>query len=293
MTENSTTPEGTADNSNLNTESTSQLGEFNIKEAAERSLKQNLNKRQNSIDDAMRQAEFNNLKKPSTISLDDMSSLELPDESKGVDYKRVVETLPDDAKQLLGNLRADYTRKTQALAQQQKELEARMKALTESDFFKKTQEIANSQQVELDPYDIQSFETRIQQEVAKRMNEMFQPIQEQQQIQMKQLKFQEFKQAHPDMDSLKVEIANELTANHALSLQDAYFIAKGKVSAKRLAEIENERAYEKENARNIGLKIGTPRDSAPGRPPAGLSGYELYTWFERNPGKISSQNRKK
>lgn len=286
------TTENNVQPTTLSTETPQNVEIGNIKASVERSKKQQLNQRNNRLEDAMKAAELNTLKKPETISLDDMSTLELPEESKGVDYRRVVDALPDDAKQLLGNLRADYTRKTQALAQQQKELEARMKALTESDFFKQTAEIASKEDVQLDPYDLQSFEARIQQEVARRMQDMFQPIQQQQELQMRQMKLQEFKSAHPDLDDYKSDIVAELQSNHNLSLQDAYFIVKGKSNAAKLAELQAENAERKSRMQEVGLKIGTPRDGQPNKPPPGLKGWELYQWYERNPTKRTSIRKK-
>ena len=135
------------------------------------------------------------MQKPETISLENLEDVNLP-EGKGIDFRSVVEALPDDAKTLIGNLRADYTRKTQQLANQRKELEAQMKSLTESEFFAKVQERANQPDVQLDPYDTESFNQRIEQEVARRLNQMYEPVRQQQELQMRQLKLQEFKNQH-------------------------------------------------------------------------------------------------
>ena len=60
------------------------------------------------------------------VSIDNLTDNEALDEGghKGIDYNRVIGALPDDAKNLLSNIRADYTRKTQDLVNQRKELEA-------------------------------------------------------------------------------------------------------------------------------------------------------------------------
>ena len=59
-----------------------------------------------------------------------MTESESP-EVKWCNYKECGLALPDEAKILMGNLRADYKRKTQELALQRKELEVQMAALTE------------------------------------------------------------------------------------------------------------------------------------------------------------------
>ena len=213
---------------------------------------------------------------------EEVADIDLPT-GKGVNFKTVVEALPEDAKTLIGNLRADYTRKTQELANQRKELEARMAALTESGVYDQVKELANREPVELDPYDTKSFEDRIEQEVSKRMEQLLKPIAEQQELQARQYKLQEFKTKHPDLEDMKVEVAEELQRNHHLALEDAYYIVKGRKNAQELQALRDENAHRKEQMRNAGLKIGTPRDFNPNRPPPNLKkGHEIYDWLKRN-----------
>jgi len=288
MSDQSNNPQGTAEINNsettLNTETSS--GETN-----ETTLLADENPRNPSLGrdragDAMRRAELESLKKPENIALEDMDEFDLP-EGKGIDYRAVVDALPDDAKTLLGNLRADYTRKTQELATQRKELEAQMKAITSSEFFDKVRERASQPDVELDPYNTDTFNERIEQEVARRLQDMFEPMRQQQELQMRQMKLNQFKTEHPDLEGMKGEVANELKNNPNLSLQDAYYIVKGRTTTSRLKELESENERRRNMMRENGLKIGTPRDVNPNKPPKGLKGYELYQWFERNKAKKS------
>ena len=235
-------------------------------------------------DEALKKATLETLKKPENIALDDLEDVELQ-EGKGVDYRKVIDALPDDAKTLLGNLRADYTRKTQELATQRKELEAQMKALTEGEFFQKVRERANTPDVELDPYNTETFNARIEQEVARRLQDMFEPVKQQQELQMRQMKLQEFKNKHPDLETMKVEVAEVLKNNPSLSLQDAYYITKGKQTNEKLALLERENAERKARMREVGLKINTGQQVNPNKPPKGLKGFELYQWFERQKSK--------
>ena len=66
------------------------------------------------------------VKTPETMSVETLSEVDGLDEGghKGIDYNRVINNLPEEAQKLLSNLRADYTRKTQELASQRKELES-------------------------------------------------------------------------------------------------------------------------------------------------------------------------
>jgi hypothetical protein len=242
---------------------------------------QGQNKGQRQVD-ALNQAKLQQMKIQQQASLEEVADIDLPT-GKGVNFKTVVEALPEDAKTLIGNLRADYTRKTQELANQRKELEARMAALTESGVYDQVKELANKDPVELDPYDTKSFEARIEQEVSKRMEQLLKPIAEQQELQARQYKLQEFKTKHPDLEDMKVEVAEELQRNHHLALEDAYYIVKGRKNAQELQALRDENAHRKEQMRNAGLKIGTPRDFNPNRPPPNLKkGHEIYDWLKRN-----------
>ena len=284
MAEATATPaaETAAQQTTLNTESTSTETGNNTQALVDNARKKVFG-RTNQVrqEEALRAAEFAQMKKPENIALEDMNDFDLP-EGKGVDYKSVVEALPDDAKTLIGNLRADYTRKTQELAQQRKQLEAEMSALTNSEFYKRNAELAASEDVQLDPYDTESFEAKIQQEVARRLQDMFEPVKQQQEMEMKKMKLEQFKAEHPDLQELKGDVAKLLQGNHALSLQEAYFIAKGQRDSTRLRELEEENRARRAQMQEFGLKIGTPRDARPNRPPKGLKGFELYQWFERN-----------
>tara|TARA_R100000005_G_C4997365_1_gene204096 strand:+ start:2111 stop:3007 length:897 start_codon:yes stop_codon:yes gene_type:complete len=284
-TANAETP---VETSTLNTETSSDTTNENIGEVKENAIHKVRKAfgRTNEVrqSEALRQAEFEQMKKPENIALEDLQDIELS-EGKGVNYKQVVEALPDDAKTLLGNLRADYTRKTQELAQQRKELEAQMKALTEGEFFQKVKERAGQEDVALDPYDTKSFESRIEQEVARRLQDMFEPVRQQQELQMRQMKLQEFKTAHPDLEDMKTEVADLLKSNTNLTLQDAYYIAKGKKTSSELAQLRDEVAERKAKMREVGLKIGQGTSANPNRPPSGLKGFELYQWFERQKAK--------
>lgn len=280
-----TTTESSVSETTLNTESSSGDTNENIGNEASKPTKKVFgDTAQNRQSEALRKAKLDQARKPKSISLEDLADEDLP-EGKGVDFRQVLEVLPDDAKTLIGNLRADYTRKTQELASQRKELEAQMKALTDGEFFKRVKEQASQPDVELDPYRTETFEARIQQEVARRMQEAFQPLQQQQELQMRQMKLTEFKTNHPDLDDMKHDVADLLKSNPSLSLQDAYFITKGKKSTTRLNALEQENAERKARMREIGLKIGQGKDVNPNNPPKGLKGYDLYQWFERQKQK--------
>lgn len=203
---------------------------------------------------------------------------------KGLDFSRVIEDLPDDAKNLMSNLRADYTRKTQALAEERKKLEALRNSLANDDFNRSIDEVANRETVQLDPYDDNSFNARIEQEVARRLQEMMKPIRMEQQLSEKKQALENFKRDNPDLMDYRSEVAEMLQKNEALSLQDAYYIVKGRKTQTRLQELEEENKLRTEKMREAGLKISTGTRGSE-KPPKGMKGYEVYKWLKSREGK--------
>lgn len=175
-------------------------------------------------------------------SIDDLLSADIPDpifkseeNYTGINYQDVVQSLPDDAKKIIANLRSSYTKKTQELAEQQKimkqhveEITAQRKAMFDSDFYSNIQQQASQENKDLDPYDPKSFESRIQNEVAKRMQEMLKPMKQAQELQQQKYALETFKREHPDLESMKKEVASVLMQNEHMNLEQAYWVVKGK-----------------------------------------------------------------
>lgn len=275
------TGEPTATETESSVESTSTEGGYDLEALHKKA--QDRNSGQDRISKALDIAKNGEVKIPEQATVEDLATANLPEgEFKGIDYNRVINELPDDAQKLLSNLRSDYTRKTQQLAQQRKQLEERMAALEQSGFNQEVRELASQEPVELDPYDTKTFEARIEQEVAKRLNQMMEPIREQQFVTQKKAELQEFKNQHPDLLDYKQDIVQVLKARPEMSLQDAYYMIKGQKQSARVAEMEAELSQRKRLMAETGLKLGTPARGADMRPPKGLKGYEIYQWIKNN-----------
>ena len=218
---------------------------------------------------------------PESMTIEQLSEVDMSDEGghKGIDYKKVVSSLPEDAQKLMANLRADYTRKTQELSAQRKEVESLQQSLMNSEFNKTIDTLAGAETIELDPYDTQSFETRIQQEVARRMQEMMKPIRQEQELNTKRQALESFKSDNPDLMEYKNDIVPLLQSNDALSLQDAYYIVKGKAQNEQLRKLQEENTARKDKMRETGLKINAGTQGGT-KPPKGLKGYEIYKWLQ-------------
>jgi len=213
-----------------------------------------------------------------SVSIDDIKDANLPaGDHKGIDYNKVMEDLPADAQKLLANIRKSYTQKTQELSKMKNDLQSQMAAFQNQETMDKFEQLSQ-RNTELDPYDTRSFENRIEEEVARRMQAMMKPMQEQYQLQQRKAKLDSWTAQNPDYTDYKTEIVGLLKGNKSLDLQSAYYIAKGKAKTAKAKELEAEVARYKEAARNYGLKVSAGNTITGKKPPTGLSSYDLYKW---------------
>lgn len=228
------------------------------------------------------------------MSLDDLLDADFSDdpimgqEHRGLPhYTEVLKHVPENARKLVANLRADATRKTQYLADARRQLDAERaqlaqerEALYNGDFARKVHETAAQDTKDIDLYDEAGLQKRIEIETARRLKDMLQPMQEQLQVQQRQQALESFKASNPDMTepTIKAAIVKELVARPDLKLEDAYHIVKG-----RLASEENSRLRSEQNTRRTAQrqaieKTGTRSSVGTVKAPAGLSAWEAYQW---------------
>lgn len=218
-------------------------------------------------------------------TIDSLEEVNLPEGThKGINYNNVVEALPEDAQKLLANMRSSYTKKTQELAAQRKELQMQMEALQNSKVYENISEVAQ-RQTQLDPYDTETFNARIEEEVARRMQQMMKPMQEEYQLQQRKQKLDAWTAEHPDFKDYKTDIVELLKTNRALDLQSAYYIVKGKSQTEALKAQQAELKQYKDAARQYGLKVSAGNNVTSKRPPKGMKSYELYKWVKDNAAK--------
>jgi len=223
-------------------------------------------------------------KTPETMSLEDLANAELPNgEHKGIDYNRVLKSLPEDAQKLLANMRSNFTKKTQELADERRQLQSQMEALSKSGFSQKLDEVAD-RNTELDPYDTKTFEAKIQEEVARRMREMVKPLEDQYQLDQIKLKYERFKSENPDLlqPEIKSGVAKLLNENPNLDLPTAYKIVKADKVLKENVAAHEELTNLRESARQFGLKTSSGRNNTGTlKPPSGLKSHEIYQWYSK------------
>jgi len=202
-------------------------------------------------------------------------------ETKGLNYAKVYEDLPDDGKKLIANLRADYTKKTQSLSEARKQLEADRKAMLESGFYDKVKTASESFTGELDPFNPSSIEAKIQAEVAKRMKEMIEPLRQEAELNKRQIALDNFKKENPDLQEYKTDIAKLLMADKTLTLEKAYWIVKGQKTTEYSRKTESELAEYKKAARDYGLKVGGANRGTAGNIPDHVrqkGAVAIYEW---------------
>ncbi len=218
----------------------------------------------------------------------DVSGDVLNTSHKGINWNDTLSGLPEDAQKLIGNLRTDYTRKTQAIAEQRKALEAERKALLNSEFAQGLEETVNRDLGEFDPFSNESVQAKIEQEVARRMQQMIEPLRSEYELQQRQFALQNFKDDHPDLTTYKTEIAEMLLQDNSLSLERAYYIVKGKAKTEESKRANEELASYKQAAREYGLKVGGGRKpTLSSRIPESVKkkgAYEVYKWVSAQKG---------
>lgn len=216
---------------------------------------------------------------------------------KGINYKEVLSELPPAAQKLVANLRSDYQRKTSDLSEQRKameatraNLEAQRKALLDSDFYRDVNEAADKELGEFNPYDDKSFEERIQKEVAQRMKSMLEPMRQQQELHNQQIRLQQFKSEHPDLDDIKTDVAQVLMDNKHMNLEQAYWQVKGRRLSEQIKTQEAELSSYKKVAREAGLKVGGASRGRTNGIPKHIMDQDdpaaIYNWLKENKGKV-------
>lgn len=206
------------------------------------------------------------------------------DEHKGLNYEQILSDLPSDAQKLIANLRKDYTRKTQEISRMRKSLDAERKTLLNSDFAKNIDVKANKEVI-FDAWDEKSIEQRIEKEVAVRLREMITPLRDEYELQQSQIELDRFKSANPDLDTHKQEIGKMLIENENLSLQNAYYIVKGRHENTKAKALEEELSTYKSAAREYGLKVGGSSRGSRKNIPEMIKkqgSYAIYKWIEAN-----------
>lgn len=192
----------------------------------------------------------------SSYSFDDLLSIdsESIEEFKTADHKGMkplhewVKHVPPDVRKHLSNLRADYTRKTQALSDERDRyrseyesskatLESERAALYTGEYAQKIKALAEDT-TEYNIYDEAEKDKFLDREAAKKVEELLAPAREKMSFDQRQFKLDKFKAENPDMTlpEYRVAIAEKLMTTPGISVEDAYYVVKAKIDSMKLAE---------------------------------------------------------
>ena len=231
------------------------------------------------------QAEAPSESKVADLSLDQLLDMHLEgkefeaEKHKGVDYKATIEALPEDAKRLIQNLRADYSRKTDSISKQKKALAMREKTLLSSkteDHLRKAMELPE----DIDIYDADGLKKYINAKAAEQLQSLLKPAREQMAADVRKTEVQDFKRLHTDFDSYKDGIT-KLIIDKNMKIEDAYFLLKGMDSKSEKQKLNDELEAYKRAARETGFKVSTGRNTVAAKPKFS-SAYEAYEWRKKN-----------
>lgn len=186
------------------------------------------------------------------------------DSKKQVSWDDAIKMAPPEMADLMRGLRADYTKKTQELAAQRKEMQREREALA------RAQEAIQIQGdlPEWDPWDEGTVNARIEREVARRLAEALQPVrQEYEQMQTEEA-YNSFLNSNPDFRTdmqLRSEVQKLLESNEALDLETAYWAVRGRRSKQQAAEVTQRIKLQKEAEKKAAMtatatprRVGTP-----------------------------------
>ncbi len=147
--------------------------------------------------------------------------------TRNLSWSDAMKQVPPDIRALMKNMQKDYTKKTQELSEARKEFIREREALLKGQQALKVPESLP----EYDPFNEASITKRIEAEVAKRMQQLLEPMQAEAELLKAEADYNSFLSANPDFKTdtaLRSEVQSLLERNPALDLETAYWAAKGR-----------------------------------------------------------------
>ncbi len=190
------------------------------------------------------------------VEIEEASEEEAP-KTRSLSWDDAVKQVPPDIAKLMRELRADYTRKTQTLAEQRRDFIREREALMKGrEALKGPDELP-----EFDPYNEESIRARIEQEVTTRLRDALEPMQREYEAMAAEEDYQKFLTAHADFKTdtdLRSEVQHLLEQNDALDLETAYWAAKGKQSKYKAQQEQKQRSASRAARKEAALRGTAP-----------------------------------
>lgn len=178
---------------------------------------------------------------------------------EGLSWDEAMKRVPPGVAKLMKGMQADYTKKTQELAAQRKELQRERESLSKVKF--EVPEVG-----EYDPFDENSVQKRIEAEVAKKLRLLLEPMQQEAELLRAESDYQSFLTDNPDFKTdkaLRSEVQALLEGNPQLDLETAYLAAQGKRARSGKGAPDPKAAARKTAAKEAAAVVATPRRGAP------------------------------
>lgn len=178
---------------------------------------------------------------------------------EGLSWDDAMKRVPPNVAKLMRSMQADYTKKTQELASQRKELQRERESLSKLKF--EVPEVG-----EYDPFDENSVQKRIQAEVAKKMQELLEPMQQEAELLRAESDYNSFLAENPDFKTdkaLRSEVQALLESNPQLDLETAYLAVQGKRAKSGRGKPDAQSAARRSAAKEAASVVAPPRRGAP------------------------------
>ena len=200
------------------------------------------------------------------------------EDSHSVSTQDILSNLDTDALKLIQNLRKDYSKKTQLIASQKKELENR-----ERNWLSQQESLLRSKMNLPEDFDITSeggLQAYINSKVAEMVLESSKPLREQVELENKRSELQAFKAANPDLENYKVDIINEMSANPDLDLKTAYYVVKGRNANNEINKVKLELEKQKAERAVAVSKVGIGGTVRADGTPSFKNALDALRWLE-------------
>jgi len=195
--------------------------------------------------------------------------------------------VPEDVRKHLANIRSDYTRKTQELANMRKSLEekeseimAKNSHIMNGPLAAKLKEINTEEQYDL--FDPDGMRAEIQRQAGLMLKQMLEPAQKELESQQRKIQLEQFKAANPELTNplYKGEILKMLGERPELKLEDAFYIVKAKIDGKKASDEKSALAAQKASRRDTALKSSVGSRTAVAETPKFRNAIEAYNWHK-------------
>ena len=235
---------------------------------------------------------------PDNITLEDLLNIDdeqfpefkAEDSHKGMKpLGHWMQHMPEDVRKHLANIRGDYTRKTQEIAEIRKSLEDK-----EAEMYRKNEHIMRGPLAEklasinteeqYDLFDPEGMKAEISRQAGLMLKQMLEPAQKELEVQQRRLQLESFRKENPEIldPTYRTPVLELLGQRPELKLEDAFYIVKAKIGGAKATEEKSRFAEQKALRRDTALKSSVGSRTAVAAAPKFKNAMEAYNWHKSN-----------